>query len=266
MGPLRLYARYAVISLRGQLQYRASMVLTTIATFLLTASEFLAIVALFDRFGQVRGWQLPEIALFYGIISITFAVCDAIGRGFDVFGTMVKDGNFDRILLRPRGLVLQLLGQEVTVRRIGRLVQGVVVLGYAAFGGTIDWSVARAALLVFAIASGACVFLGVQVLQAASTFWTVEGVEVWSAFTYGGVTAAEYPLAIYRSWFRGFFIYVLPLGCASYFPGVAILGRPDPLGAPYWFGWIAPLAGPVFLALCLQVWRVGVRHYRSTGS
>ena len=29
---------------------------------------------------------------------------------------------------------------------------------------------------------------------------------------------------------------------------------------------MAPLAGPVFLVVCLQVWRFGVRHYRSTGS
>jgi ABC-2 type transport system ATP-binding protein len=45
-----------------------------------------------------------------------------------------------------------------------------------------------------------------------------------------------------------------------------ILGHADPLGAPAYVGWIAPLAGPVFLAVCLQVWRFGVRHYRSTGS
>jgi ABC-2 type transport system permease protein len=50
------------------------------------------------------------------------------------------------------------------------------------------------------------------------------------------------------------------------FPGVAILGRADPLGASPIVGWLAPLAGPVFLAACLQVWRIGVRHYGSTGS
>jgi ABC-type uncharacterized transport system permease subunit len=38
------------------------------------------------------------------------------------------------------------------------------------------------------------------------------------------------------------------------------------LGAPPLVGLLAPLAGPVFLALCLQVWRIGVRHYRSTES
>jgi ABC-2 type transport system permease protein len=177
-GALRLYAHYARVSIRSQLQYRASAVMSAIGVFLITASEFVAVWALFDRFGQVRGWTLPEIALFYGMISITWALCDAIGRGFDAFGAMVKAGDFDRILLRPRSTVLQLLSQELTLRRVGRLVQGLAVLGYAIAGGTIDWSAARAALLVVSIGCGVCVFLGVVVLQATSAFWTVDSLEV----------------------------------------------------------------------------------------
>ena len=55
-------------------------------------------------------------------------------------------------------------------------------------------------------------------------------------------------------------------GDQSYYPGIVILGRPDPLGTPAYLGWFAPLAGPLLLVLCLQAWRIGVRHYRSTGS
>jgi ABC-2 type transport system permease protein len=54
--------------------------------------------------------------------------------------------------------------------------------------------------------------------------------------------------------------------CVGYLPAVAILGRPDPLQTPLLLQWLAPLAGVVFLLLALRVWRVGVRHYRSTGS
>lgn len=263
---LALYGRYAAVSIRSQLQYRASFLISVVGILLLTASEFSAVWALFDRFGQIRGWTLPEIALFYGMISITWAITEAIGRGFDLFASMVQHGGFDRLLLRPRATALQVLGQELTIKRLGRLVQGAVVLGYAASAGTIDWTWPRVVLLVGAIGCGICACLGLLVLQATSAFWTVAGLEVWSAFTYGGTTMSQYPLPIYRAWFRGLFTYVIPLGCICYLPGVAILGRPDPLGTPAWVGWIAPLAGPVFLAVCLQVWRIGVRHYRSTGS
>jgi ABC-2 type transport system permease protein len=263
---LVLYLHYAKVSLKSQLVYRASVVMATIGMFLITASEFFAVWALFDRFGQIRGWTLPEISLFYGLISIIWALCDALARGFETFGTMLKEGGFDRLLLRPRSTVLQLLGQELTLRRIGRLMQGAIVLGYAIAAGTIDWTVERVVLLVATLVCGVCVFLGVLVLQATSAFWTIESLEVWNAFTYGGVTMGQYPLAIYRSWFRGLFTYAIPLGCVTYFPGIAILGHADPLGTPAFVGWLAPLVGPVYLAACLQVWQFGVRHYQSTGS
>ena len=263
---LALYIHYTKVSIRGQLQYRASVAMGAVGLCVITASEFVAVWALFDRFRHLRGWTLPEVALFYGMISITWALCDAIGRGFDTFGTMVKSGGFDRILLRPRSTVLQLLAQELMLRRAGRLLQGGAVFAYAATAGAIDWTVARVALLVGSIACGMCTFLGLLILQATSTFWTVESLEVWSAFTHGGLTMSQYPQSIYRSWFRGLFTYVIPLACVNYFPGLAILGRTDPLGTPPIVGWVAPLAGPVFLIVCLQVWRIGVRHYRSTGS
>jgi ABC-2 type transport system permease protein len=266
MRGLRLYFRYASVSIRSQLQYRAAMSIATLGVFLVTATELFAIWALFDRFGQVRGWTLPEIALFYGLISISWPLCEALGRGFDVFAQMVKDGGFDRLLVRPRSTVLQLLGQELTLRRFGRLIQGIAVFGYACAAGSIAWTPARMVLVIGAIAGCVCAFLGLFVLQATSAFWTVEGLEVWNAFTYGGFTMAQYPLAIYRGWFRDLFIYVIPIGCVLYYPGLIILGHADPLGSPWWLGWIAPLAGPVFLAICLQVWRIGVAHYQSTGS
>jgi ABC-2 type transport system permease protein len=266
MTGLRLYLRYAGISIRSQLQYRASILMQSLGAFLLAGVDMLAIWALFARFGTVRGWTLPEVALFYGMISISWALCDALGRGFEMLGTLVKDGELDRLLLRPRSTVLQLLGHELTLRRVGRLAQGAAVLAYAFAMLDLPWSVPRLLLLAAAIAGAVCTFLGLLLLQATSTFWTIESLEIWNAFTYGGLTMSQYPLPIYRSWFRGLFTYVIPLGCVTYLPGVAILGRPDPLGTPAVVQWLAPLAGPAFLLLALAVWRLGVRHYRSTGS
>lgn len=262
---LGLYLRYARLSIRSQLVYRASFVMSMLGAAVITAVEFVAMWALFERFGQLRGWVLPQIALLYGMVSIEFALCDAIGSGFEEFATLIRDGGFDRLLVRPRSTVLQLLGQDLVLRRGGRLLQGSAVLGYALTTGAVETSPAHVLLLVATLACGVCAFLGVVVLQATSAFWTVDALEVWNVFTYGGVKLGQYPLAIYRSWFRALFTFVIPLGCVTYFPGLVLLGRVDPLGTPAIVGWLAPLAGPVFLAITLQVWKIGVRHYRSTG-
>lgn len=266
MNPLRLYSRYIGVSIRSQLQYPASFWMQTIGHFGVTGIEFAGIWALFDRFGTIRDWSLAEIAMFYGLISVTFAIADAFARGFDLFGNMVKGGDFDRLLARPRSTVLQLLGQELTLRRAGRLAQGIIVLAWSIAALDLDWSVTDAGVLALAVVGGVCLFTGLVILQATSAFWTTESLEVWNAFTYGGVTLSQYPLAIYRPWFRQIFTYLIPLGCVTYFPVLAVLGREDALGTTRLFQSLAPLAGVAFLFVALQAWKVGVWHYRSTGS
>ncbi len=263
---VHLYFRYLGVSVRSQLQYRASFVLMVLGHFVATGIEFLSVWVLFSHFGGLEGWTLPEVAVFYGLINVAFSFSDASSRGFDLFGNMVKSGDFDRLLLRPRATALQVAGQELTLKRIGRLTQALAVLAWGAHSLHLAWTPARLLLAVGAIAGAICLFYGIIVLQATLAFWTTESLEIVNTVSYGGVQTAQYPIAIYQRWLQRFFTFVIPLACVSYFPVLAILGRPDPLGSPAWFQWLAPLAGPLFLLLALRTWQVGVRHYTSTGS
>ncbi len=62
MNALRLYLRYLGVSVRGQMQYRASFVMLTLGQFLITGLEFVGVWVLFDRFEHLQGWSLPEVA------------------------------------------------------------------------------------------------------------------------------------------------------------------------------------------------------------
>lgn len=267
MNGARLYLRYAAASIRAQMQYPASFLIFTFSQFVLTAIEFFGVWALFRRFGQIDGWTLGQVAVFYGIVNVTFSIADSMTRGFDVFGTdYVRTGNFDRLLLRPRATALQLLGHEMRLARLGRLMQGAVVLAIATPLAGIHWSASSAAILLATVVGGVALFVGIWMMQATLAFWTVESLEVANTLTFGGVEAAQYPLDIYSRWFRNFLIFVVPLGCVAYFPVERLLGRPDRLGAPNWMLDLSPLFGFVFLIVALGVWRFGVRHYTSTGS
>lgn len=263
---IRLYFRYLGLSLHGQMQYRGSFLMLAAGTFLTNGMEFLGVWALFLRFGSLRGWSLPEVALLYGMVSISFALAEGIGRGFDLFPNLVKSGDFDRLLLRPVSTALQVAGQELQLMRLGRLAQGAVILGFALHALHLHWTAWKELLLFAAILGGACLFYGLFVLQATMSFWTVETLELMNTVTYGGIETAQYPLSIYRPWFREFFTWVVPLAAVTFFPAHAILGLAEP-GAPApAVQWLSPLIGVLFLAIALQVWKVGERHYRSTGS
>jgi ABC-2 type transport system permease protein len=262
-----LYVRYVRASLRGQMQYPGSFLLTSLGSFVATGVDFVAVWALFTRFRQVAGWRFGEVALFYAVIGASFALADALTRGFDVFGPQfVKTGDFDRVLVRPRSTVLQLLGYEFRATRIGRLAQALVVWAIATRLTGIAWTWDVWATLLFAVAGGMALFCGILVLQATLAFWTVESLEIANTLTYGGVEAAQYPLDLYARWFRNFLTFVVPLGCVSYFPVAAVLGRADRTGVAAELLRLTPAFGFVFLSVALWFWRLGVRHYTSTGS
>ena len=267
MGSLALFARLVMASLRGQARYPASALMLTVGQFLATGIEVITIWALFRRFGDVQGWRIGEVALFYGLVNCMFAVADALGRGFDVLGTeFLRTGAFDRLLLRPRRLALQLMGHDLRVSRLGRLMQGLLVLAFATVQAGIMWTPPLIVVALFALAGGVALFLGILVLQGTLSFWTIESLEIANVLTYGGVEAAQYPLALYARWFRLLLTFVVPLACVAYYPVLTILGKLDPLGAPAWVGMVSPLAGFVFLAAAFGAWLIGLRRYASTGS
>ena len=263
---IRLYRRYAGVSMRGQMQYRASFVMETIGQFSIIGVEFVGILVLFSRFETLEGWSLPQVAFLYSLVHLGFAFADTFSRGFDSFGVTVRMGDFDRLLLRPRSTALQLMGQELVLRRLGRLVLAFGVIVWASLALDVEWTAAKVVLSAATIGCGAALFSGLMILHATLAFWTTETLEVTNIVTHGGVETTQFPLSIYRPWFRGIFTFVFPLGAVSYFPAIAILGKADPLGSPLWFQYAAPAIGLLFLLVCLRIWEFGVRHYMSTGS
>ncbi len=121
----------------------------------------------------------------------------------------------------------------------------------------LDWSGSNCLLLTFTIFSGMALFAGLMVFQATLSIWTVESLEIMNILTYGGVQTAQYPLDIYEDWFRKVFTFIVPLACVSYFPVVALMGKPDPLGTSFLFQVTSPLLGFVFLGLSLGFFQFG---------
>ena len=264
MESIKTYFLLALADLRSQMQHKASFVLGAVGNFCATIIDFLGIWTLFASFGALDGWTLAQIAVLYGVINLSFSIAEAVGRGFDLFAGMVKSGDFDRVLLRPRGTLFQVLSSRLELTRLGRFAQGagVLILGIAAQPQ--GMSAGQLGLLLLCILGGVALFLGLLMMQAAMCFWTVESLEAFNVLTYGGVTKAGYPLSVYRSWFRRFFLYVVPLGCLNYLPAAVLFGKDLPY--PAFTAYLAPVAGGLFLLLGALVWQLGVRHYRSAGA
>ena len=265
-GPLRMAFRYAAASLRSRMQYRSSFLMESLGHVMAAVTELVGIVALFGRFGSIRGWTLSEVALFYGVVHVVFAVAEGVGRGFDSLESHVKNGTFDRVLLRPRSTLLQVLGAALAPETIGRLVLAASVLWWALAALDDGPLAGDIALLLWAFTGGVAAFLALLMLSAALSFWTTETLLIFAIVTKGGLETTQYPIAVFHRALRYLFLFLVPIGTVTYFPVVHVLGRPDPLGTPAGAAWLAPFAGFIFLALVAVMWHLGVRRYTSTGS
>ncbi|TCZ74686.1 hypothetical protein E0485_19135 [Paenibacillus albiflavus] len=260
---MRLYGKYLLIHFKSQMQHRTSFYLLMFGQFFLPFTVFAGLYFLFERFGQIQGWEFHEVALCFAVIHMAFAISECFARGFDLFSGLVINGEFDRLLVRPRSTVVQVLGSKFEFSRMGRLVTSVSVLVWAVASLPIDWTILKGITLFLMITSGVFIFSGIFILAASLSFWTIQGLEVANIFTDGGREMSQYPLNIYQKWASRFFTFVIPFGCVNYLPLLYILDKPEADSILYA---LAPLAGIVFVVPCLLVWRFGVRHYRSTGS
>lgn len=263
MNAISLYCKMIAVSIRGQLAYRASFLMMALGSMLSAFTDYLAIWALFARFGSVAGWTLYEVGIVYGMGHMAFAISEAFTREFDIFANHVRTGDFDRVLLRPRSTVLQMLGAQCQLLRIGRFLQGGIIFAISVSRLSLEWSVFHWLLAVFSVLGGALLFSGVIVLQATSCFWMVESIEAWNTITYGGLTAAQYPISLYHKPIRYIFTFIVPLALMNYWPCSILLGKGY---VPALLSALSPLIGACFFAASLWVWRFGVRHYTSTGS
>lgn len=262
---LALYVRLVSARVRAQWQYRTSFALDVVGVFLVTFLDFAAILVIFDNVPRLEGWSVQEVALLYGIAGVGFALAELAVGHLDLLSQLIRDGNFDLVLVRPRGSLLQVIASDFRLRQVGRLLQSTTVLIYASVAVDVDWTPDRIAAVVVAVLAGAAIFCAVWVAGITIVFWAVEGRESANSFTDGGNFLSQYPIDVYATWLQRFVTFVVPMAFVAYFPATSILDKPDPLGAPEWVPFASPAVAVVAAAAAGCIWRHAVRHYRSAG-
>ena len=260
---MKLYFKYITLLVKSQFQYKASFFMMVLSQFIQPFALFAGIYFLFERFGTIKGWTLYEVFLCYAVVGACFSISTCFARGFDCFANMIRTASFDRVLVHPRGTILQVLGANFDIKRIGHLLQAIIVFIIALFGAHISWHFVKVVMLFNMILGGSIIFTGIYILQAAASFWTIEALEVANIFTHGMKEHASYPLNIFPKWITLFFTFVIPFGTVSYLPLQYLLDKIDGFG---WFYAFLPLLGALFIFPCILAWKIGVRRYASAGS
>jgi len=261
-----VYRRIVASRIRSQLSYRTSFVLDVVAQVLGQSIELVAILVVFTQVGSLGGFDRDEVVLMYALAATAFGLADLAVGQIEELPEHIRTGELDVLLLRPLGTLAQIISADVALKRLGRVAAGLAVLGYALATSGIDWTPVRVLVALTAPPVGAVIFAAVWVAANSVSFWLVDGREVANSVTYGSNFSTSYPITVYGPWLRRILCFAVPGAFVAYFPALALLGRPDPLGFPEALRYASPLVAAVAVGVAALIWRAGVRRYQGTGS
>jgi ABC-2 type transport system permease protein len=263
---LAAYRHLVSAQVRSQTQYRASFVADVIGSVMFGVFDVASVVVLFRVTPALGGFGFAEVFLMTALAACGFAAADLVVGNVERLRHYVRTGLFDALLVRPLSSLAQLAAMDVATRRVGRLAFGVVMVVVAAAYAPVPLTAAGLTLLVLTPISGAMIFGAIFVATATVAFWWIESGEIANGLTYGGLAFTQHPITIYGALFRRLFAYGIGFAFVAYYPALALLDRPDPLGAPRLLGYASPVVAVAAVIVAALMWRTGVRHYRSTGS
>jgi ABC-2 type transport system permease protein len=89
--------------------------LMVLQVFLVVITDPISLIFSFSRFGSIGEWSMERILLIYSMAVTSFGLAETFFRGFDYFPwKMLRTGDFDRVLLRPGSLIVQVAGSYST--------------------------------------------------------------------------------------------------------------------------------------------------------
>ncbi|MDF8264695.1 ABC transporter permease [Luteipulveratus flavus] len=265
MADLAPYRAVLASRIRSQRSYRANFRIDLISSFMVGLVELAEVWVLFHNVHSLGGFTFAQILLVFGLADVAFSLADLAFGHCDNLPTYIRAGKLDVFYLRPQPLLLQLITSDISLRRLARVLVGVVCVVAGLAVNDIAWSASTVLLLVVSLVSGFAIFSAMFVWAAGAQFFLINGAEMTNAFVYGGRYAATQPAAVWNRPLKVVFGFFFPMAFTGYLPTLEILGLPGPEWLPAWLAWCTPLAAVWAWAMAMLFWRIGVRHYQGGG-
>ena len=83
-----------------------------VGQLLLSFTVLLGLYFMMDRFKPLGFYSGTGTSMLC-VVLMAFSLAECFARGFDLFPQMISNGEFDRVLVRPRGIIFQVLATKV---------------------------------------------------------------------------------------------------------------------------------------------------------
>lgn len=267
---LRLYGLFIKTYLKTKLQYKFSLFVQIIANMINIGSFYVFLTVIFTQINSIADWSYYD-ALF--LVSLNWLCTSICGFFFWApmmnMGTMIKDGSFDSMLIRPVSPLKHCIYRQFQYTFIGRLILSVVFLAISISNLNIHWNILKILYLLIILVSGSLIHGAILIFMGALSFWVVDNSEMINIVaSYDGVrTLIDFPLSTFSKIIQVIFTFLIPYAFVNYYPSVYFLakGSSDQLFSKY-FQYGSPMVAVILFSLSVYIWNRGMKRYCGTGS
>ncbi|MDM5337692.1 ABC-2 family transporter protein [Fictibacillus enclensis] len=260
---MKLYIKLVSASIRSRMQYKMNFVFSMVSYGIVMMIDFLMLAAILNRFNEVKGWNLYEVGILYGISSVSLSLYRTVAPEIHEFEKYMIEGEFDSLLIRPVSPLVLLLSKNLDLSRIGGALQGMIIIALSLYHVSHTHSITL--LLIYLpviLVCGWVISFSLALVTATIAFWT-QRIKDFQTFTlYAPFNAANYPMNIYPGWLKFIFFTVIPVAFINYVPMLFLLNKSGNI----YYLLLPVLVALLFFYLALAFWNFGIRFYHSTGT
>lgn len=218
------------------------------------------------QFGEINGWNYGQLAFLYGLSVISHAVSMMFFVQGWFMGYSVIEGDFDRYLTRPLGVLYQFFFTTFNIFGITDLIPGIVVFIYGCIETGFRFTLRNAVGIIVMIIGAAFIRGGLYIMLGSTSFWTK------SANDFGQYTqeifdkSTMYPISMYPESLQFILTYLIPIGWVSFYPVSGLMGIETAVGIGSGNVWITFAVGIVVMLAAGLLFKIGLRRYESAGN
>lgn len=264
---LNMIKVYTKTTAKAWFQYRVDAVLRSLAVFLRESTGIIVIYFTLLKFDMLNGWNIHELLFLFSLLFLTYGILIIFFTGLRDFGNTVRSGSFDRFVLRPRGLLFQIICVNSDwFAAIGHGGLGITLFIISANRVGIIWNAANITYYIFAVAGGVMIQGAIFLFFATLSFYLIETGNLKELLYWNMRKFAGYPISVFHKAVQVLLIYVVPFAFVNYFPAQYLLRKDDIEMFPPVYMYLTPFLGAALYFGAYCFWKFSLKRYKSTGN
>lgn len=267
LDTINLMMVYSKTTARAWFQYRVDAVLRSIAVFAREATGIIVIYFTLLKFDSLNGWNIYEMLFLFSLLFLTYGIMIIFFTGLRDFGNTVRNGTFDRFILRPRGILFQLLFVNADwFAAIGHGGLGITLFLISAGKIGIKWNLYNGVYYFLTVVGGVLIQGAVFLILASLNIYLLQTNSLKELLYWNARKFAGYPISIFSKGIQMLMIYVMPFAFVNYFPAQFFLRKSDMNQYPQIYMYLTPMIGIGMYLVAYLFWRYSLRFYKSSGN